>query len=112
MQEIKLSKAIHVNGVEVSSLPYDFESMTAMDKIAATRHMTSMGFPASNVEELEPVYHLFLFSVAVEVATRGNPGEGPGASGRVTVQDVLRISAKDAQKAGELARDFFYLSDD
>jgi len=93
----KLSKPIMINGVEVKELPYDFENMTAKDKMNAGKKMKQAGIP-SNMEELDTDYHLFLFAEAV-----------CKADSSIDTSDVLRISAKDARKAGALARNFFYL---
>lgn len=93
----KLSKPIMINGEEVKELPYDFENMTAKDKINAGKKMKTAGNPIS-VEEIDSDYHLYLFAEAV---CKADPS--------IDTSDVLRISAKDAQKAGELARSFFYL---
>ncbi len=100
-KKLKLRKPLEVNGETVRELPYDFEQMTVGNKLMATRNMASAGYSMSNAEELDPVYHLFLFAKAVEVAT----GEA------ISTPDILRMSAKDGQAAGALARDFFYLSD-
>ena len=95
----KLRKPLMVDGEKVTEIPYDFESMTVGNKLMATKNMMSAGYPSSNVEEFDPVYHLFLFAKAVEVATNE----------RITTADILRMNARDGQVAGALARDFFYL---
>lgn len=96
----KLRKPLMVDGEEVTEIPYDFESMTVGNKLMATKNMMSSGYPSSNVEEFDSVYHLFLFAKAVEVATNE----------RITTADILRMNAQDGRAAGALARDFFYLS--
>jgi len=98
---LKLRKPILINGEEVHEIPYDFESMTIGNKLAASREMANAGYAASNVEELDPVYHLFLFAKAVEV----------GSGQKIATSDILRLSARDGQAGAALARSFFYLSD-
>lgn len=101
VKKFQLRKPLEVNGEKITEIPYDFESMTVGNKLMATRNMASAGYSMSNAEEFDPVYHLFLFAKAVEVATKE----------AISTPDILRMSAKDGQAAGALARDFFYLSD-
>lgn len=98
---LKLKKPLMVNGEEVTEIPYDFERMTVGNKLMVTKNMTDAGYTMTQVEEFDPVYHLFLFAKAVEVATEG----------QIVTTDVLRMSARDGKEAGALARSFFYLSD-
>lgn len=98
MDVFKLSKPIMINGEEVKELPYDFEGMTAKDKINAGKKMKNAGIP-SNMEELDTDYHLYMFAEAVGKA-----------DSNITDSDVFRMSARDARKAGALARGFFYLN--
>lgn len=97
---LKLSKPIKIFGAnedrELTELPYDFENMTAKDKMNAGKKMKVDGMPIG-MEEFDMDYHLYLFAEAVCVADR-----------TIDTSDVLRISAKDAQKAAQLARSFFY----
>lgn len=102
VKTLELKKPLLVNGEELTEIPYDFESMTVGNKLAVTKNMASAGFTMTQVEEFDPVYHLFLFAKAVEVATRE----------QIATADVLRMSARDGQEAGALARSFFYLSED
>lgn len=97
MEVLKLSKPIMINGEEVSELPYDFESMTAKDKIDVGKEMKAAGIPIS-VAELDPDYHFYLFAKAVNKANSA-----------ITTVDVMRMSAQDADRAAALARNFFYL---
>lgn len=92
-----LSKPIAINGEEVKELPYDFENMTARDKLNAGKAMKADGI-SSNIEEVDTDYHLYLFAQAV---AKADPG--------IAHTDVLRMSARDAHRAAALARDFFYL---
>ena len=94
---LKLTKAIKINGNDVKELHYDFENLTAKDKINAGRRMKEVGLPVT-IEETDPDYHFYLFA---EAAGKADPS--------ITTEDVLRISAKDSQKGAALARDFFYL---
>ena len=101
-ETFKLSNPLKVFGAEkdreLTELPYDFENMTARDKLNAGKKMKASGNPATSVEELDTDYHLYLFAEAVCVADKA-----------IDTSDVLRISAKDAQKGASLARRFFYL---
>lgn len=106
MNTLKLSKPIMINGVEVAEIPYDFENMTARDKLEAGKKMRNAGIPASTVEELDPDYHFYLFAQAVE-RTGTKAGEST-----IAVTDVMQICAKDAQKASAAARSFFYIDSD
>jgi len=96
-EKLPLTKPIMINGAEVTELTYDFENMTARDKLNVGKRIKSDGVLVT-VEELDSDYHLYLFAGAVNKA---DPG--------IDISDVLRISAKDAQKGGALARDFFYI---
>lgn len=93
----KLSKPIMIDGNEVKELPYDFDELTAKDKLNAGKKMKNAGI-APGVEEMDTDYHLYLFAEAV---IKANPN--------YETADVLRMSAKDARKAGAKARRFFYL---
>lgn len=96
--KLKLSKPIDVNGVKISELPFNFEDMTARDKSEVTRAFKRAG-NVVQVQELDPDYHMYLFAAAVKKA---DPS--------IEIDDVLRMSAKDAGKAEALARDFFFLA--
>jgi hypothetical protein len=96
MQVLKLSKPVDINGASIKELPYNFEEMTARDKAVATKAFKQAGNVVS-VQELDPDYHLYLFAAAAKKANSS-----------VEVEDVLRISAKDATRAEALARDFFF----
>jgi len=101
-ETLKLTKPLKVIGAkedrEITELPYDFENMTARDKLNVGKKMKSDGYPIV-MEELDMDYHLYLFAEAVCVADR-----------TIDTADVLRISAKDAQKAAQLARNFFFFN--
>ncbi|MDA3732037.1 hypothetical protein PBV87_11145 [Niameybacter massiliensis] len=94
---LTLRKPIMINGNEAKELTYDFENMTARDKLNAGRRIKADGIPVS-VEEIDTDYHMYLFAAAV---VKANP--------EMDISDVLRISAKDIQKGASLARDFFYI---
>lgn len=95
---LKLSKPIMINGKEVKELTYDFDNMTAKDKINVGKKIKKDGVPIS-VEEIDSDYHLYLFAAAV---TKADPS--------ISYADVLRMNAKDGCKGAALARDFFYMS--
>ena len=98
-QVLKLNRPILVNGEMVAEIPYNFDALTARDKLQVVFDMRQAGFAMNTVEEFDPAYHLFLFAKAAEIAS----------GGEITASDLMRISAKDGKSAGELARDFFYL---
>lgn len=99
---LKLSKPLKVIGAnedrELIELPYDFENMTAKDKINVGKKMKADGIPTI-MEEMDSDYHFYLFAEAVCVADR-----------TIDTADVLRISAKDAQRASKVARSFFFFN--
>jgi hypothetical protein len=97
MATLKLSKPIDINGEKVSELSYDFENMTARDKAEATKAFKKAGNMVM-VQELDSDYHLYLFAAAVR---KENPS--------IEVEDILRMSAKDAVKAEAAVRDFFFI---
>ncbi|AYO30255.1 phage tail assembly protein [Biomaibacter acetigenes] len=97
METLKLSKPIMINGEEVTELPYDFENLTAKDKLNASKKMKAAGIPLS-IPETDPDYHLYLFAEAV-----------CKVNSAIDITDIMRMSAKDADKAASLARSFFYL---
>ncbi len=98
MENFKLNKPIDINGAQVTELKYDFEEMTAKDKLEAGKRMKNAGCQVS-VDSLDPDYHVYLFAAAVHKA---DPS--------IDYPDVLRMSARDAVRAGELAQRFFFLS--
>lgn len=97
-ETLKLSKPIMIDDKEVNELPYSFDDMTARDKLNVGKRIKVDGLPVT-VEEIDTDYHFYLFAGAV---AKAKP--------EIDISDVLRISAKDAQKGAVLARNFFYLS--
>ena len=93
-----LRKPIMINGEEVKELPYNFEDMTARDKLDVGKRMKMDGNTPS-VEEIDNDYHFYLFAGAV---AKANPD--------IDISDLMRLSARDAQKGSGLARNFFYLN--
>ena len=96
---LALKNPIFIDGIEVEELPYNFDAMTAKDRMNVVVDMHQSGTTIIQVEDLDPNYHLFLFAKAVECAS----GQ------KIATADVLRCSALDASRAGRTARDFFYL---
>lgn len=94
---LKLSKPIMVNGKEVKEIPFNFDDMTAQDKLNASKKYLRDGNIVT-VQELDPSYHMYMFTEAV---IKANP--------EMDTTDVFRINAKDAAKAEKLVRDFFFL---
>lgn len=98
MNTLKLTKPVDINGEPVKELPYDFENLTARDKAEATKAFKKSGNMVM-VQELDSDYHLYIFAVAVKKA---DPS--------IEIEDVLRISFKDAVAAESLVRGFFFIS--
>ena len=96
---LKLTRPIYINGEEVGEIAYDFEALTAADKLSVTPEMLQLGFQMGSIEEYDSNYHFFLFAKAAERAS----------GGRVTAADLLRLSARDCAAAGRLAKSFFFL---
>lgn len=92
-----LTKPIDVNGEKINELKYNFDDMTARDKQRAGKAFKKSGGGVS-VQELDADYHLYLFAAAVAKENAS-----------IDINDILRISAKDAAKAEALVRDFFFL---
>lgn len=92
-----LKKPIDANGEEVSSLKYNLDAMTARDKQRATLAYKKSG-NGMGMQEFDPDYHLYLFASAVAKETPG-----------IDINDIFRMSAKDAIAAGNLVRDFFFM---
>ena len=92
-----LRKPIKIDNEDVSSLKYNFDAMTARDKQKAGVAFKKSGGGVS-VQELDSDYHLYLFAAAVAKENSS-----------IDINDILRISAKDAAKAEALVRDFFFL---
>lgn len=98
MDILKLKKPIMIDGSEVTEIKYDFENMTAQDKMKAGKAYKKTGNVIS-VEELDSDYHLYIFAEAV---AKVNPD--------IDQKEILALlSAKDAAKAEKLVRDFFFV---
>lgn len=96
-KKLKLTKPIMINGEEVNELTYDFENMTARDKLNIGKRIKQDGIPVS-VEELDTDYHFYVFAGAV---TKANPD--------IDISELMVLNARDAQRGASLARNFFYL---
>ena len=98
VEKLVLTKPIDINGEKVAELPYNFEDMTARDKAAATKEFKKAGNMVL-VQELDSDYHLYIFAAAVRKAEP-----------TFEIEDVLRISFKDAVAAEGLVRSFFFIT--
>ena len=100
-ESLKLTKPIKIFGAnedrELTELPYDFENMSARDKLNAGKRMRVAGY-VPTVEEIDADYQLYLFTEAVHAADK-----------TIDPDTVLGISARDSQRASSLARSFFFL---
>lgn len=98
MDSLKLKKPIMINGSEVNEIKYDFDNMTAQDKINAGKAYKKTGNVIS-VEELDSDYHLYIFAEAVAKA-----------DSEIDQREVIALlSARDAARAEKLVRDFFFI---
>jgi hypothetical protein len=98
MEKLILTKPVDINGDKVTELSYNFEDMTARDKAEATKAFKKAGNMVL-VQELDSDYHLYIFATSVK---KVEPS--------FEIEDVLRISFKDAVKAEALVRGFFFLN--
>ncbi|RII32851.1 phage tail assembly protein [Clostridium chromiireducens] len=96
-EKLPLTKPIKINGEECKEIPYDLENFTARDKMKAGVKYKKDGGVAS-VPDLDSDYHLYLFA---EAASKANSN--------IDINDVLRMSAKDATKASNIVRSFFFI---
>lgn len=102
MESFKLKKKPIMVGTaegqkEITELKYDFENFTAGDKRRAGIEAKHAGINAS-VQELDSDYHFFLFAF---IAAKCNPG--------VTIEDIMRVHAKDSIDAAALVRSYFFI---
>lgn len=86
-----------INGSEVKELPYDFDVLTAKDKLEVGKKFKTAGFTGS-IQELDPDYHLYVFVQAVIKADNS-----------ISEQDVLRISMQDAVAVSSKVRNYFFI---
>lgn len=98
METLILKKPLKINGSEVNTLKYDFDGMTARDKMNAGKAYKKDGNVIS-VQELDSDYHLYLFAEAVHKAD----------SDIDQLEVINLLSAKDSSRAEKLVRDFFFL---
>jgi hypothetical protein len=97
MDALKLAKPVMINNKEYREFKFDFDNMTAQDKLNAGKAYKKAGNVIS-VQELDCDYHLYIFAQAV---SKENPEIDP--------MEVLRMGAKDAARAEKKVRDFFFL---
>lgn len=91
-----LTKPIRINGDETTSLSFNFDELTAQDKVNITKKYKKDG-NVPMVQELDSDFHLYLFAAAVR---KENPS--------IEIEDILRMNAQDSIRAEALVRDFFY----
>ncbi len=98
MDSLNLKKPITINGSEIKELKYDFDSLTARDKMNAGKAYKKEGNVIS-VQELDSDYHLFIFAEAV---AKANP--------EIDQLEVINLlGAKDSAEAEKRVRDFFFI---
>lgn len=91
-----LTRPISVNGVERTSLAFNFEELTARDKVNIAKQYKKDGNVVT-VQELDSDFHLYLFAAAVR---KENPS--------IELEDILHMHARDSIRAEALVREFFY----
>lgn len=96
---LKLKKPLAIDGKDVTELAYDFEQMTFRDTMEVSANMAADGLTVTSMEELDPNYQAYLFAQAVYV-TSGQ---------KISIADVMRMSALDGKRAVALTRNFFYM---
>ncbi len=98
METFTLKKPIMVNGSDIRELKYDFDNMTAQDKMNAGKAYKKEGNVIS-VQELDSDYHLFIFAEAV---AKADP--------EIDQREITALmGARDAARAERLVRSFFFL---
>lgn len=97
IEKLVLTKPIKIDGEEYKELSYDLENFTARDKMEAGKKYKKDGGIAS-VPDLDSDYHLYLFAQAVAKVDK-----------KVDINDILRLNAKDATKASNIVRSFFFI---
>ena len=98
MEKFKLKTQIMIDGNMASELPYDFDGLTARDKLNAGKKLKAAGFNGT-YQEVDPDYHFFIFVEAVIKA-----------DSNITEQDMFRMGMKDAVEASNLVRNFFFIT--
>lgn len=98
---LKLKKPLAIDGKDVTELVYDFEQMSMLDTVAVSSSMAMAGATMTTAEELDPTYQAYLFAQAVQVTSQG----------KISVADVMRMSALDGKRAVALTRNFFYMGE-
>lgn len=95
----KLKKPLMVNGEEKTELHYDFDAITAKDIMQVSRDLKSKGVVVMMAQfDDENLINLFAKAVAK-------------VDNSVTLNDLMRLSAKDTFKIVALTRSFFYKED-
>lgn len=94
--ELKLKRALLLDGKPVKALPYDFDALTAQDLIDADRDRVRENDNLVYVQTIDTTSLICLFAKAVAYKT-------PNCE----LSDILRLSALDAQAAITLTRRFF-----
>ena len=93
MGKYELIRPIEIDGKEVKTLEYDFESLTGNDIQEMNKELARLGFQVG-IAELDMNYHAAFFAKASGIA----------------FEDLGRLNAKDYNKVVTMVRDFF-LSD-
>lgn len=93
---VKLSKPLMVNGDAIDTIPYDFNTIIAKDRILIERELKGKGvitiMPQSDDE--------FLINLFAKAVSKVNT--------TITLGDLMRLGFKDFVKITGLTRNFFY----
>ncbi|MCR4436160.1 MAG: phage tail assembly protein [Clostridiales bacterium] len=92
MSELKLHKAIEIDGKKVDKIEYDLDSITGKD-IEDICKIMAKEQNAIVIQETDPIFHAHIFAQAAGIA----------------YEDLRRMNGKDFTKATTLVRDFFYI---
>lgn len=92
----KLTKPLMVNGDAITSIPYDFNSIIAKDRILIERELKGKGV-ITIMPQADDEFLINLFARAVSKVAP-----------QITLNDLLRLDFKDFVKITGVTRDFFY----
>jgi hypothetical protein len=89
--EYKFVKPAKIDGVEVKSIPYDFNALNGANIRRAKGYLQQNGYPVL-IKEADEVFHATMFAEAAGIS----------------YGDLERFSPRDYIAVADLARDFLY----
>lgn len=97
---LKLSKAIKINGSDVTELQYDIDSITPESFLEADARastgLAAKGISNMNIAEFNSALHFYLGCFAI-IACNSS----------IDVTDLLRVSGRDINKIRKIGQHFF-----